>query len=88
MIIEQKPLYNTLPVGQDIVFTVSDETIIVNKFQTKFTAEVHVSSRVSNLGLTDSIVANLKVTPNLLRGSETLLKSLLDKLLSPINLIG
>ena len=64
MIIEQRPLYNTLPVGQDIVFTVSDETIIVNKFQPKFTAEVHVSSRVSNLGLTDSIVANLKVTPN------------------------
>ena len=24
MIIEQRPLYNTLPVGQDIIFTVSD----------------------------------------------------------------
>ena len=29
MIIEQKPLYNTLPIGQDIMFTVSDETILV-----------------------------------------------------------
>ena len=30
----------------------------------------------------------LNFTPNLLSGSETLLKSLLDRLLSPINLIG
>ena len=31
---------------------------------------------------------NLKIAPNLLKGSETLLKSLLDKLLSPINFMG
>ena len=64
MIIEQKPLYNTLPVGQDIMFTVSDETIIVNKFQPKFTAEVYVADESSNLGSVASKVATLKVTPN------------------------
>lgn len=64
MIIEQKPLYNTLPIGQDIMFTVSDETIIVNKFQPKFTAEVYVADESSNLGLIASKVATLKVTPN------------------------
>ena len=34
MIIEQRPLYNTLPVGQDIIFTVSDSTIISTKYRT------------------------------------------------------
>ena len=31
---------------------------------------------------------NLKIPPNLLRGSDILLKSLVDKLLSPIRFIG
>ena len=64
MIIEQKPLYNTLPVGQDIIFTVSDATIIANKFRVNFTAQVYVADEVSNLGQVSSLVASLKVTPN------------------------
>ena len=64
MIIEQRPLYNTLPVGQDIIFTVSDNTIVATKFKVKFTAQVYVADEVSNLGLVSSLVATLKVTPN------------------------
>ena len=30
--IEQKPLYKTLAVGQDIIFTVKDDVIVANKF--------------------------------------------------------
>ena len=64
MIIEQRPLYNTLPVGQDIIFTVSDSTIIATKYRVKFTAQVYVADESSNLGLASYLVATLKVTPN------------------------
>ena len=64
MIIEQRPLYNTLPVGQDIIFAVSDDTIVANNFRVKFTAQVYVSDEVSNLNNSSSLVATLKVTPN------------------------
>ena len=64
IVIEQQPLYRTLPVGQDIIFTVSDDTIIANRFKPKFIAQIYVSSQISNLGTTNSLVATLKVTPN------------------------
>tara|TARA_R110000772_G_scaffold222403_1_gene332896 strand:- start:687 stop:2147 length:1461 start_codon:yes stop_codon:yes gene_type:complete len=64
MIIEQRPLYNTLPVGQDIIFTVSDSTIISTKYRVKFTAQIYVADESSNLGTNISQVATLKVTPN------------------------
>ena len=64
MIIEQRPLYNTLPVGQDIIFTVSDKTIISSKYRVKFTAQVYVANESSNLGQASYLVATLKVTPN------------------------
>ena len=62
--IEQKPLYKTLAVGQDIVFTVSDIDSVANYFQPKFTAEIYVNKKISDLTLSTSLVATLKVTPN------------------------
>jgi len=64
IIIEQTPLYRFLPVGQDIIFTVSSNTIVATKFNVKFVARVYVSTDLSTLYDTSSIVANLKVTPN------------------------
>jgi len=64
MIIEQKPLYKTLPVGQDIIFTVSDNNIVANNFNVKFTAEVFISNRISGVYQPASLVSTLKVTPN------------------------
>jgi len=64
MIIEQKPLYKTMPVGQDIIFTVSDNTIVATKFKVKFTAKVFINDDVSNVYQNNSLVANLKITPN------------------------
>ena len=64
MIIEQQPLYNTMPVGQDIIFAVSDNTILANNFKVKFTAQVFISDDVSNVYQTTSLAATLKVTPN------------------------
>ena len=62
--IEQKPLYKTLAVGQDIIFTVSDQATLINNFQLKYTADVYVNKKISDLGLITSKVASLKVTPN------------------------
>ena len=63
IIIEQKPLYKTLPVGQDIIFTVKDDTIVANNFNVKFVAKVYVDESSSNLYNTTPI-AVLKTTPN------------------------
>tara|TARA_R100001463_G_scaffold75969_3_gene129967 strand:- start:678 stop:2141 length:1464 start_codon:yes stop_codon:yes gene_type:complete len=64
LIIEQKPLYKTLAVGQDIVFTVSDINTVANYYKPKFTAEIYVNQNIADLGLSTSKVATLKVTPN------------------------
>ena len=64
LIIEQKPLYKTLAVGQDIIFTLSDQSVIINNYQPKYTADVYVNEKISDLSLITSKVATLKVTPN------------------------
>ena len=63
ILIDQKPLYKTLPVGQDIVFSVSDSTIVANNFNVKFVAEVYVSNSNASLNTLNRI-AVLKTTPN------------------------
>ena len=45
LIIEQKPLYKTLAVGQDIIFTVSDINTVANYYKPKFTAEIYSLSK-------------------------------------------
>jgi len=62
--IEQKPLYKTLAVGQDVIFTVADQNVIINNYQPKYTADVYVNEKISDLTLITSKVASLKVTPN------------------------
>lgn len=64
ILIDQKPLYKTLPVGQDIVFSVSDSTIVANNFNVKFVAEVYVSNSNANLNSSSNRIAVLKTTPN------------------------
>lgn len=64
IIIEQIPLYRTLPVGQDIIFTVSENTVVATQFNVKFVAKVYVSNQSSNLNSNTNLIANLKITPN------------------------
>ena len=63
ILIDQKPLYKTLPVGQDIVFSVSESTIVANNYNVKFVAYVYVSNSLATLN-TANRVAVLKTTPN------------------------
>ena len=61
--ITQEPLYTTLPVGQDIIFTVSNPAVTY-KYNAKFIAEVFMSSVPPDLTLTTDLIGTFKTTPN------------------------
>ena len=64
-IIEQEPQYQVMPVGQDVIFVVSNNPIVANQTRVKFIAEVHISSgNPPNLSSANDIVGTFKVTPN------------------------
>ena len=63
--ITQEPLYTTLPVGQDIMFTVANNNIVANQVRVKFIAEVHISNTsIPNLYTSTNVVGTFKTTPN------------------------
>ena len=68
-IVEQQPLYTSatgqVPVGSDVIFAVSNMTIVAQQLKVKFVAEVHISAGVPpNLNTTNSLVGTFKTTPN------------------------
>lgn len=64
-IIEQKPLYPQTPVGQDVIFTVSNNNIVSTQTRVKFQAEVHISNTFApNTAVADDVVGYFKTTPN------------------------
>jgi len=64
-IIEQNPLYDTLPVGQDVIFCVSNASVVAAEIKVKIVAEVHMSSgNPPNPSVTTDIVGTFKTTPN------------------------
>ena len=64
-IIEQNPLYKVLPVGQDVIFSVSNSSVVSTFTKVKFIAEVHISSGLPpNPSLSTGVVGTFKTTPN------------------------
>tara|TARA_R110000803_G_scaffold408_1_gene1410 strand:+ start:28 stop:1428 length:1401 start_codon:yes stop_codon:yes gene_type:complete len=66
-IIEQSPLFDKLPVGQDVIFTVSNNSIVSdpNFSRVKFQAEVHISSDlIPNPSVNTDVVGIFKTNPN------------------------
>lgn len=64
-IIEQKPLFQQLPVGQEIVYVVSNTTAVANESKVKFVASVHISSTTpANPNTTTDLIGTFKTTPN------------------------
>ena len=64
-LIEQHPLYDTLTVGQDVIFTVSNTSVVSSFTGVKFIAEVHISSTFApNPSTSTDIVGTFKTTPN------------------------
>jgi hypothetical protein len=63
--ITQEPLYDTLPVGQDIMFSVKNNSIVANQVRVKFIAEVHISNTTTpNQNTSTDIIGTFKTTPN------------------------
>ena len=64
-LIEQHPLYDTLPVGQDVIFTVSNTSVVSSFTNVKFIAEVHISAGTPPITATSTdVVGTFKTTPN------------------------
>jgi len=64
IIIEQKPNYLTFPVGQKVIFSVSNYNIVTTKKRVKFIAKVYIDDYpiVTNTGV--GFVGNFKTSPN------------------------
>jgi len=65
LIIEQEPLYNNLPVGQQLIFTVRDTTVVGTEYKVKYIAIVE-SGQVLNATGPGAFVTlgTFKTTPN------------------------
>ena len=63
-IIEQQPAFKRLPVGQDVIFVVSNDDAVGFQTRVKFVAEVHISSGFINLSDPATVIGTFKTTPN------------------------
>ena len=64
-IIEQEPLYRNMPVGQEIILVISNDTAVANEYKVKFGVEVHISSTTApDTSTTDDLIGTFKTTPN------------------------
>ena len=63
--ITQKPLYTIIPVGSDIIFTISNGTIVGSYFNVKFIAEVYISHTTPpDITTTTDLIGTFKAAPN------------------------
>jgi len=64
-LIEQKPLYTQLPVGQEVIFVVSNSTIVAGFTNVRFIADVYISDNNPTAISSSSVpTATFKTTPN------------------------
>ena len=65
-IIEQKPRYDKYPVGQPIIYAVSNDLIVATELNVKFVAFVYVSSGLppSTSSSSTQLIGTFKTTPN------------------------
>jgi hypothetical protein len=68
-IIEQSPVLNIFniltPVGQDLIFVVSNQTAVANETRVKFVAEVYIGTSLAAVSpTTNTPIGTFKTTPN------------------------
>tara|TARA_R110002074_G_scaffold75603_2_gene172679 strand:- start:2743 stop:4125 length:1383 start_codon:yes stop_codon:yes gene_type:complete len=86
VLIDQRPLYEILPIGQQVMFAISEPTIVATKFKVKFVAEVHVGNDSINLSNSNDLIGTFKTTPNNAGVGIFNLRPILETFLSPDNL--
>ena len=63
--IEQSPIGQPLPVGQDLIYVVSNTTVVANETRVKFVAEVYIGTSQAAVTPTGNTpVGTFKTTPN------------------------
>ena len=84
--IDQRPLYRVLPVGQQIIFSVSNSSIVANMYKVKFVAEVRVSSSPGiNPNVNTDLIGTFKTTPNNVGVGIFDLRPILETFVTPDN---
>ena len=83
--IDQKPLYSILPIGQDVMFTVSHEQLVATKYNVKFIAEIYVNHTAITWSANE-LIGSFKTTPNNAGVGIFDLRSVLETYLKPDNL--
>ena len=63
-VIEQGTIGVYLPVGQDLMFVVSNQTAVANELRVKFCVDIHVSTTIPNVNTTTDFKGTFKTTPN------------------------
>jgi hypothetical protein len=64
-IIEQSPIGLFIPVGQDLIFVVSNQTAVANETRVKFVAEVYIGTSVAAVNPSaNTPIGTFKTTPN------------------------
>ena len=61
--IEQSPIGQPLPVGQDLIYVVSNTSVVANETRVKFVAEVYIETTAPN-PTANTPVGTFKTTPN------------------------
>ena len=82
--IDQQPLYKVLPIGQQIMFSVSNSSIVANKVKVKFVAEVYVSDTAITWSASE-LIGTFKTTPNNAGVGIFNLRPVLESFVSPDN---
>ena len=63
--IEQSPIGQPLPVGQDLIYVVSNTSVVANETRVKFVAEVYIGTSIAAVTPTGNTpVGTFKTTPN------------------------
>ena len=91
-VIEQQPSFgNSIgsPVGQDLIYVVSNNTIVAQFKKVKFIAEVHISKgQPPNVSLPDDVVGEFKVTPNNAGVGVFNMENIVENFMKPDNIGG
>jgi len=85
-IIEQKPLYETLAVGSEIIFVVSNQEAVLNETRVKYVAQVHISADTPpNLSNNIHLIGTFKISPNNKGVGMIDLSNIVEKYVAPDN---
>jgi hypothetical protein len=85
--ITQQPLYPAIaPVGQQLIFTVIDPTVVATEYKVKYVAEIHVSTQPIMLSPSaSSYIGTFKTTPNNAGAGIFDIRNVLETFLKPDN---